>query len=121
VTNPNPEREPAELVRPYVITRGRGHPTNSGLDIITLIITNGDVNPPITLGPEKLRIIELCRGGYLSIAEVAAQLELSIAITRVLLSDMLDARYVLARAPIPRAMAVDERILQEVLDGLARL
>jgi hypothetical protein len=89
--------------------------------MISLIITNGDVDAPITLGPEKLLIIELCRGGYLSIAEVAAQLQLSIAITKVLLSDMVDAKYVLARAPIPRAMAVDEQILQEVLDGLARL
>lgn len=121
MTSSNSKREPADLVRPYVITRGRGHPTNSGLDIITLIITNGDVEPPITLGPEKLRILELCRGGYLSIAEVAAHLKLSIAITKVLMSDMVDARYVLARAPIPRAAAVDERILQEVLDGLARL
>jgi hypothetical protein len=89
--------------------------------MITLIITNGDVEAPITLGPEKLLIIELCRGGYLSIAEVAAQLSLPLAITKVLLSDMVDASYVLARAPVPRAIAVDERILQEVLDGLARL
>ena len=121
MTDADSARGPAELVRPYVITRGRGHPSNSGLDIITLIITNGDVEAPITLGPEKLLIIERCRGGYLSIAEVAAQLKLSLAITKVLLSDMLDAEYVLARAPIPRAKAVDERILQEVLDGLARL
>lgn len=121
MTGENSARERDELVRPYVITRGRGHPTNRGLDIVTLIITNGNVEAPITLGPEKQLIIDLCRGGYLSIAEVAAQLNLSIAITKVLLSDMLDAKYVLARAPIPRAMAVDEQILQEVLDGLARL
>ncbi|MFD1659592.1 DUF742 domain-containing protein [Streptomyces caeni] len=117
-----PRRRPGErLVRSYVVTDGRAHPTRTALDLVTLMIATGDVPPP-GLSPEKRRILELCRPGALSLAEVAGHLELPVSVTKVLVADLMDSGHLVSRAPVPAAAPSDTRILQEVLDGLrARL
>lgn len=109
-------RNERALVRPHVITGGRAHPTRNVFDLITLVIANGDL-PLIGLGPEKLRIVELCRGGALSVAEIAGHLELPVAVTKVLLADLVDDGHLSTRAAAPAART-EARLLQEVLDGL---
>jgi Protein of unknown function (DUF742) len=67
-------------------------------------------------------VTELCRGGALSVAEVAGHLEIPVSVTKVLLGDLVDSGHVVARSPIPSAELPDIQLLQEVLDGLrARL
>jgi hypothetical protein len=109
------------LVRPYVITEGRARPRRGTFDLVTLVVAigNGDVSG---LSPEKRRVVELCRGGALSVAEVAGHLEIPVSVTKVLLGDLTASGHIITRAPIPAAELPDVKLLQEVLDGLrARL
>lgn len=112
-----PHRRERGLVRPYVVTDGRSHPTRNTLDLVTLVTAVG--NRPLTgLSPEKRRVMELCRGGALSVAEVAGHLTLAMSVTKVLLSDLIDSGRITPRPPVPKAQLPDGRLLQEVLDGL---
>ncbi len=116
-----PHRRERGLVRPYVVTDGRAHPTRNTLDLVTLVVAVGNrsLSGP---SPEKRRVMELCRGGALSVAEVAGHLTLAISVTKVLLSDLIDSGHLTTRPPIPKAQLPDDQLLQEVLDGLrARL
>ncbi|MFF9038530.1 DUF742 domain-containing protein [Streptomyces sp. NPDC014892] len=128
-----PRRPRGRLVRSYVVTDGRAHPTRNTLDLVTLLVAATDL--PLTgLNPEKRRVMDLCRPGSLSLAEVASHLELPVSVTKVLVADLMDSGHIVTRAPSPtleqrRAGAAlsaarpsDAKILQEVLDGLrARL
>ncbi|WP_171162568.1 DUF742 domain-containing protein [Streptomyces sp. I05A-00742] len=115
-----PRREKG-LVRPYVVTDGRSHPTRNTFDLVTLVMAHGD-RPLDGLGPEKRKLMELCLGGALSVAEIAGYLALPVSVTKVLLSDLVDSGHLSTRAPIPSAQLPEAQILQEVLDGLrARL
>jgi DNA-directed RNA polymerase specialized sigma24 family protein len=109
------------LVRAYVVTDGRAHPTRNTLDIVTLV--NAVTSRSLTvLTPERRAVMELCRGGALSVAEVAGYLALPMSVTKVLISDLVDSGHIIARAAVPQAQLPDVQLLQEVLDGLrARL
>ncbi|KAK1181441.1 DUF742 domain-containing protein [Streptomyces sp. NPDC000941] len=117
ITPGEQEPEAAPLVRPYVITNGRGLPENDQFNLITLV-TASERRPPSHYDPEKLRLLDLCGGGYLSVAEIAGHLGLPIGIVKVLLSDLSSDGYLVTRAPAPPAQLVDVSVLQEVLDGL---
>ncbi|MFI1732879.1 DUF742 domain-containing protein [Streptomyces acidicola] len=115
-------RPPERLVRSYVVTDGRAFPTRNTLDLVTMVVTGEDL--PLTgLSPERRRVVELCRPGALSIAEVAGHLALPVSVTKVLVADLMDSGHLVTRAPyVPANPAFDIRILEEVLDGLrARL
>lgn len=116
-------RRERALVRPYVVTDGRAFPSRNTLDLVTLVIAADRRGPDSDLGPEKRRVVALCRGGALSVAEVAGHLALPVAVTKVLLSDLVDSGHVVTRVPPAQAAPFpDAQILQEVLDGLrARL
>ncbi|MBG0825681.1 DUF742 domain-containing protein [Planomonospora sp. ID91781] len=116
-------RRDSDLVRPYVVTGGRAHP-RIPFDLVTLVVTVADApasrgDPAI--GPEKRRMLALCRGGALSVAEIAAHLALPVSITKVLLGDLVDAGLVATRPPASTAQGPDIQLLQEVLDGLRAL
>ncbi|QKV94540.1 DUF742 domain-containing protein [Streptomyces sp. NA02950] len=111
------EPESARLVRPYVITNGRGRLDNDQFNLITLVTASDQVRPG-HLDPEKRRLLDLCGGGYLSVAEIAGHMGLPIGIVKILLSDLSADGYLLTRAPAPPAQLVDVSLLQEVLDGL---
>jgi DNA-directed RNA polymerase specialized sigma24 family protein len=116
-----PRRREKGLVRPYVVTDGRAYPTRNTLDFVTLVFAADD-RPLSGLNPEKRRMVELCRGGSLSVAEVAGHLGLAVSVTKVLLADLVDSGHIVHRAPIPKAELPDVQLLQEVLNGLrARL
>ncbi|MFH8389605.1 DUF742 domain-containing protein [Streptomyces sp. NPDC018036] len=114
-----PGGRPGErLVRSYVVTGGRSRPSRNTLDLVTLLIAAA--GPPLTgPSPEKRQLMELCRPGALSLAEVAAHLELPVSVTKVLVADLMDSGHLVTRAPIPSAgPPSDTRVLKEVLDGL---
>lgn len=108
------------LVRPHVVTGGRARPTRNIFDLVTLVMAAR--SEATGLSPEKRRVLELCRGGALSVAEVAAYLSLPISVTKVLLSDLVDSGHVVTRVGGADNGDSPTRLLQEVLDGLrARL
>ncbi len=113
-------RDERALVRPHVVTGGRAHPTRNIFDLVTLVIATRDRT--VGLSPEKRRVMELCQGGALSVAEVAGHLGLAVGITKVLLSDLVDSGHITTRASMPETAVPEDRLLREVLDGLrARL
>lgn len=115
-----PRRRERALVRPHVVTGGRAHPTRNTLDLVTLV--SAKQHQLHGLSPEKRRLMELCRGGSLSVAEVAAHLDLPVSVTKVLLSDLVDSGHIAAHAPHPPTVTPDTQLLKDVLDGLrARL
>ncbi|MDQ1031235.1 hypothetical protein QF035_008817 [Streptomyces umbrinus] len=116
------EPEAGELVRPYVITRGRTLPAGNEFSLITLITTATDQRQrPRRLSPEEQQVLEMCSSGYLSVAEIAAHSQLPLGVVKVLLSSLAEGGYLVTRAPVPSAHLADKNLLQEVLDGLRTL
>lgn len=116
----SPPRHERALVRPHVVTGGRAHPTRNIFDLVTLVLAG---RMPLTgLSPEKRRVMELCQGGALSVAEVAAHLALPVSVVKVLLSDLVDSGHIVTRASAAEPEPPADHLLREVLDGLrARL
>ncbi|GGT79289.1 MULTISPECIES: DUF742 domain-containing protein [Streptomyces] len=115
------EREPeaAELVRPYVITKGRGLPDEEQLSLITLVTAaSDDQQRPTRLSPEEQSLLELCTAGYLSVAEIAGHTRLPMGVVKILLSALTEGGYLITRPPVQRARLADRQILEEVLNGL---
>ncbi|MBU7600149.1 DUF742 domain-containing protein [Streptomyces sp. P38-E01] len=73
------------------------------------------------LVPEHLDILRLCREELISVAELAAALDLPVGVVRVLLDDLLDVELVRVTRPVPPAELPDESVLREVIDGLRAL
>ncbi|MEU3193808.1 DUF742 domain-containing protein [Streptomyces sp. NPDC006992] len=124
------------VVRPYAMTRGRTRSggTDTQLDLIALVIVDdgGGAEPDAVSAaedallsdhsfvPEHHDIVALCRSP-LSVAEVAAELDLPVGVVRVLIGDLLEAALVRVTRPVPPAELPDESILREVINGLRAL
>lgn len=72
------------------------------------------------LTPEHLKIKRLCQRP-LSVAELAAHMNLPLGVIRVLCGDLIERGVVLVRSPAQRVEAPDRELLQAVLDGLSNL
>ncbi|MDX3851939.1 DUF742 domain-containing protein [Streptomyces sp. AK02-01A] len=119
MTTPDePEVEATPLVRPYVIANGRELIDDNDFSLITLVTVSEDVPHNGLLDPEKRRLMELCSGGFLSVAEIAGHIQLPVGIVKILLHDLTAEGYLYTRAPIPPAKRVNRQILEEVLNGL---
>jgi hypothetical protein len=113
------ELEGAELVRAYVITKGRGLPDEEKLSLITLVTAAPEEGQrPKRLSPEEQRLMDLCSAGYLSVAEIAGHTRLPLGVVRIVLAALTEDGYLITRPPAPRARLADKEILEEVLNGL---
>jgi hypothetical protein len=121
-----PDDDPEDsIVRPYTITHGRTVSTHGELTLITIISA---LTPPEGqsdtrgLEPEHRFILELCRRPV-GLAEIAARLDLPVAVTKILISDLITLGIVAARPPVALAAGQkpDIRLLRAVRDGLRRL
>jgi hypothetical protein len=113
------ELEATELVRPYVITKGRGLPDDDQLSLITLVTAAPErVQRPLRLSPEEQRLLDLCSAGYLSVAEIAGHTRLPLGVVRIMLAGLTEAGYLITRPPVARARLADKELLEEVLSGL---
>jgi hypothetical protein len=110
------------LVRPYAVTGGRTRSARPDLNIITLVVTVQPVADTPKLDRECLDILDACRYP-LSVAEVSAKLHLPLAVTKILVADLVEQRRLIFRAPAPPAArpAADLPMLQKVLDGIRRI
>ena len=107
------------LVRPYAITGGRTRPSRDEFTLVTQVVT---VSPDIDtggLGPEPAAVLDLCRRRPLSVAEIAAHLDLPVSVVKILLGDLVDGALIAARASAPTER--DPSMLQTVIDALHRL
>jgi hypothetical protein len=73
------------------------------------------------LDREYREILRLCQHQALSIAEVAAHMNLLLAAVKVLISDLIDAGLLIHRPPRSAAAVPDIELLQAVLDGVRKL
>ncbi|KMS76165.1 multi-component regulatory system-3 [Streptomyces viridochromogenes] len=105
------------LVRPFTVSNGRTRPTIA-LDLMSQVMATG-ATPLGYLGPEHEQALDLCRGPV-SIAEVAAHLKLPAAVTKVLLSDLVDCGALTTKPPEFHHNPTDRALLEAVLDGLRR-
>ena len=105
------------LVRPYTVSNGRTRPTTA-LDLMSQVMATG-ATPLGYLGPEHEQALEMCRLPV-SVAEMAAQLKLPAAVTKVLLSDLVDCGALTTKPPEISHNPTDRSLLEAVLDGLRR-
>lgn len=119
--NPGPEDDAAgEVVRPFVVTRGRTRPVRPELRLETLVTAvRAAFGAPLDF--ERLRIVELCRFPR-SVAEIAALLSLPLGVARVLVGDLAAEGHVHVHDhPYENAERPSIALLERVRDGLLRL
>ncbi|MFJ2667530.1 DUF742 domain-containing protein [Nocardia fluminea] len=109
------------MVRPFAVTRGRASRDLYDLDILTLVVTVRPDTEAVALDPEYARILQMCRGRPLTIAEIAADLSLLMAVVKVLVSDLVSSGHVIFRSPTKSVGRPDVQLLQAVLDGVRNI
>jgi hypothetical protein len=108
------------VVRPYAMTGGRVRPAAGGFDLVAFVVARPYDGPlPVYLQPEHRAILDLARGP-LSVAEIAAHLDLALGVVRVLLGDLLAERLIAMHEPDTAGLP-DENILKAVVNGLRAL
>jgi Protein of unknown function (DUF742) len=115
------EDDPGPLVRPFAVTRGRTGKGLRSLDILTLVMAARSEADITALDREYREILRLCRHRALSVAEIAAHMNLLLAAVKVLVSDLIDSGYLIYRSPQPAAGRPDIKLLQAVLEGVRKL
>ncbi|MFD4633222.1 DUF742 domain-containing protein [Streptomyces sp. NPDC058284] len=109
-------RSPENPERLYILT-GEGS-ERAPLDLVTLIVAQGEASP--TAQPEHSAVLRLCPTP-LSVAELSAYLALPFSVVTVVLTELLAAELVQARAPIVRSALPDRSLLEAVMHGLQKL
>ncbi|MFJ9352011.1 DUF742 domain-containing protein [Streptomyces sp. NPDC101237] len=107
--NKNPERL-------YVISGADG--ARAELDLVTLIVARAD--PPPSVTPEQAVLLRLTLAP-LSVAELSAYLNLPFSAMTALITELITAELVQARAPIVRQALPDRSLLEAVMHGLQKL
>jgi hypothetical protein len=102
------------LIRPYTVSAGRTRPTVE-LDLLSLVMAT--TKTPRGMDPEHLKVLGLCRTPT-SVAEVSAHMRLPVAVTKVLLADLVECEAMATRAPQINSGAPDRVLLEKLLDGL---
>ncbi|MEO3744438.1 DUF742 domain-containing protein [Plantactinospora sp. B5E13] len=113
------DQDAGPVVRPYAMTRGRTQPVRGEFDLISLVVARGPAPEGADLTPEQTAILGHCQRP-LSVAEIAAALDLPVGTVRVLLGDLLEVGLIDTHAP-PLLDAPSEELLEAVLAGLRAL
>ena len=113
--------EAGPVVRPYTVTGGRARSVVGHLDMLAFVETryapDADLVP---FQPEHREILRVARTG-LSVAELAAGLDLPLGVVRVLIGDLLQAGLVSTYDAGPATQPPNEEVLRAVIDGLRAL
>ncbi|MEU7559402.1 DUF742 domain-containing protein [Streptomyces eurythermus] len=109
--------KPGNPERLYTIA-GSADGKRAELDLVTLIVARSA--PPLSASPEVAAVLRLCTAP-LSMAELSAYLQLPFSAMTVLITELIQAELVQARAPIVRQAAFDRSLLEAVMHGLQRL
>lgn len=109
------------LVRPYALTRGRTMGAGQDLDILTVVVV-AEVAPPLRrTEPEYAQIVRLCTVPQ-TVAEVAANLKLPLAVAKILVGDLIGEGHLIFRSPVQAETGPgDLNVLRAVLDGIRKL
>jgi hypothetical protein len=111
------ERDPSH-VRPYALTGGRTRPARTDLPVEALVaITAAGAKAASTLALEPRSIALRCHEPV-SVAELAAHLNVPLGVARILVADMVDDGLVTVHQPLG---VPDRALLRRVLQGLHAL
>ncbi|MGI5215024.1 DUF742 domain-containing protein [Plantactinospora sp. CA-290183] len=114
--------EAGPVVRPYTMTGGRVQPAAGRFDLVAFVVAG----PPQAEGthpppqPEHRAIIALAQRP-ISVADLAADLNLPLGVVRVLLGDLLGAGQIAMYEPPATRQFPDDDILKAVVNGLRAL
>ena len=114
------EADPGPFLRPYAMTEGRTEPSGPDLAIEDLIGATSATDPPPWLSLEHRSIALACRE-TLSVAELAARVDLPLGVTRVLVGDLASHGMVTVHRAPSHAGGPNVALLAQVLHGLQRL
>ena len=114
------EADPGPFLRPYAMTEGRTEPSGPDLAIEDLIGATSTADPPPWLSLEHRTIAMACRE-TLSVAELAARVDLPLGVTRVLVGDLASQGMVAVHRAPSHAGPPNVALLEQVLSGLQRL
>jgi hypothetical protein len=113
-----PTGRPEPVVRPYALTGGRTRTQHSYPLEALVATTSAGEGYDSARTPEAQAICDLC-GRSLSVAEVAASLDVPLGVARVLIGDLVGAGLVVVHEPSDDAP--DSGLLERVLGGLRKL
>ncbi|MBE1484684.1 DUF742 domain-containing protein [Plantactinospora soyae] len=110
------------VVRPYTMTGGRVQPVAGGFDLMAFVVAGppgngGEQSPP---QPEHQAIISMAQQP-ISVADLAADLNLPVGVVRVLLGDLLASDRISMYEPPASRQFPDDDILKAVVNGLRAL
>ncbi|MFY1633525.1 DUF742 domain-containing protein [Solwaraspora sp. WMMB335] len=110
------------VVRPYAVTGGRVRPSSAAFDLLAFVVAGLPENADgqAYLQPEHRRIIGLAQQPV-SVADLAADLDLALGVVRVLLGDLLAAGLIALYEPPASANHPHDDILKAVVNGLRAL
>ncbi|MBX9389837.1 DUF742 domain-containing protein [Streptomonospora nanhaiensis] len=114
---PSAQESPGRLVRPFAIglDSARGA---TGLDLLTRVAAARAPRPGDHLRPEREALLRLAEQPQ-SVAELSAHLGLPLSVTKLLITDMIEAGDLRACATAP-ALTGDD-LLHVLLEGLRAL
>jgi hypothetical protein len=105
------------LVRPYTVSNGRTQPRNR-MELLSMVMATG--HPPQGhLEPDHAQALGLCDSPT-TVAEIAARLRLPAVVTKILLSDLVDAGAIDTRSPGLAADSTNTAVLETILNALQR-
>ncbi|MCZ7378767.1 DUF742 domain-containing protein [Micromonospora sp. WMMC250] len=110
------------VVRPYTLTGGRVRSAVDGFNLVAFVLAGSDVDAASHphLLPEHRRLVALS-GRPVSVAELAAELDLAVGVVRVLLGDLLAEGLVAVHEPPAAGILPNDDILKAVVSGLRAL
>jgi hypothetical protein len=113
--------EAGPVVRPYAMTSGRTRPARGTFDLVSIIRATRPVSA-LHPGhsPEQVAIIRMSQN-VISVAEVAAHLDLPLSVVRVFLGDLLQMDLIIVRQPEFPGRQISDELLEAMLDGLRAL
>ena len=118
------EDETGAMVRPYTVTGGRTRPSERHrIDLMARVTAVGDALPP-GLDRAGAALLALVRGRSRPVVELAADVDLPLAVVRVLLGDLAEAGVVRVEAPrrvVAGGPAADPGLLREIIERLREL
>ena len=115
------EADPGPFLRPYAMTEGRTEPTRAELAIEDLVAQpRGAGDPPPWLSLEHRSIALACRE-TMSVAELAARVDLPLGVTRVLVGDLASQGMITVHRAPSHSGGPNVALLEQVLHGLKRL
>jgi len=113
------DAEAGPVVRPYTLTQGRAGSDERDFDMVAFVQASLDEGWPSHLQPEQRAILALVYRP-LSVAEVAAHVDLPLGVVRVLLGDLRRQGLVAVQEPVEDDQR-DEGVLHAVMDRLRSL